>query len=80
MNFKPIITKGGTSTYLTPIYNAAITLSKEHEDFSKVMNEKINKKIIEIKREHETKYRVKFLNKYNKYIHFFLLIDENLFK
>ncbi|ORX87596.1 hypothetical protein BCR32DRAFT_289245 [Anaeromyces robustus] len=48
---------GGTSTYLTPIYNTAITLSKEHEDFSKVMAEKINKKIAEIKREHETKYR-----------------------
>jgi len=48
---------GGTSVYLTPIYNTAITLSKEHEDFSKVMNEKINKKIAEIKREHETKYR-----------------------
>jgi len=48
---------GGTSVYLTPIYNTAITLSKEHEDFEKVMNEKINKKIAEIKREHETKYR-----------------------
>jgi len=48
---------GGTSTYLTPIYNTAITLSKEHEDFSKVMNEKINKKIAEIKKEHETKYK-----------------------
>jgi len=56
--FKPTEDEyGGTSTYLTPIYNTAITLSKEHEDFSKVMNEKINKKISEIKREHETKYR-----------------------
>jgi IS5 family transposase len=48
---------GGTSVYLTPIYNTAITLSKEHEDFAKVMSEKINKKIAEIKREHDTKYR-----------------------
>jgi len=56
--FKPTEDEyGGTSVYLTPIYNTAITLSKEHEDFSKVMNEKINKKIAEIKREHETKYR-----------------------
>ncbi|ORX45418.1 hypothetical protein BCR36DRAFT_333248 [Piromyces finnis] len=56
--FKPVEDEyGGTSTYLTPIYNTAITLSKEHEDFSKVMMEKINKKISEIKREHENKYR-----------------------
>jgi len=56
--FKPTEDEyGGTSTYLTPIYNSAVTLSKEHEDFSKVMNEKIIKKISEIKREHETKYK-----------------------
>ena len=52
--------KGGTSVYLTPIYNTAVNLSKEHEDFSKVMDEKINKKISEIKREHETKYKVSY--------------------
>ncbi|KAL6597601.1 hypothetical protein LY90DRAFT_705794 [Neocallimastix californiae] len=56
--FKPTEDEyGGTSVYLTPIYNTAVNLSKEHEDFSKVMDEKINKKISEIKREHETKYK-----------------------
>jgi len=55
------IYSGGTSTYLTPIYNTAVSLSKEHDDFSKVMQEKINKRIAEIKREHETKYRVSLL-------------------